>query len=248
MIIIKTQHDIEQIKIAAEIWKKVKKRAESLIRPGITTLALDEEIGKAITSYDAVPTFLGYNGFKRNVCISVNEQLIHGVANNYIIKPSDKITVDIGVTYNNYIVDAAFTKILEPVKLEDEKINKITLKALMESIKVIKPGIKTGLISNTIQKVVEGAGYHIIKDFSGHGCGIQLHEDPQIPNYGDVEDGTVLKQNMIICIEPMVMQDSDDYEIDKIDKWTVRAKNKKTTCHWEHMVLVTEKGFEVLTE
>jgi methionyl aminopeptidase len=163
---------------------------------------------------NATPTFLNYGGFPKNICISVNDELIHGIPNERIIKDKDMVTFDIGVTYQNHVCDSAFTIIIGENK-EAEKINKATLECLYSTIDIIKPGVRVGDLGNMTQTIAKKNGYEVIKDFSGHGCGNFLHEDPPIFNFGMKGQGIKLVKNMIICIEPMLLTDSDEYFIDK---------------------------------
>lgn len=247
MIYIKSQKDIEGIKQACKIWKKVKQVLLKKVKVGMTTLQLDEIAKETITKANAIPSFFHYKGFPKNICISVNEELIHGIGCNYQIKSNDMITFDIGVTYKNYICDAAFTVIMDKKNTIANAINEATLECLDKAIKNVKPNNTIGDISAKINEIATKKGYKVIKNYGGHGCGIKLHEDPLILNYGTKNSGHKLQPGMIICIEPMLMTESDQYIIDQDNHWTVKAKNKKLTCHNEHMVLVTKNGHEVLT-
>jgi len=245
MIYIKNPTEIEKIKKACQIWKEVKTTVTPYIKEGITTLEINNIIKKEILSHNATPTFLGYAGFPYDVCISVNDELIHGFPSKYKLKQGDMITIDMGVTYDNHVCDSAFTIIIGD-NLEAKKISEATYASLMQSINEVKPGNHIGDISYVTETVAKKYGYDVIKDFTGHGCGNQLHEDPTIPCYGDKGTGPKLVVGMTLCIEPMLMTGSDEYTTDK-NGWTIRSKNHKLTCHWEHMVLVTEFGCEILT-
>lgn len=246
MIYIKTKYQIEQIKKACEIWKLVKKEIIDFSQIGKSLIEIDKFAKTLEKKYNFVYTFFGYNDFPNNLCISVNDTVIHGVCTDYILKNKDLVTFDIGITYNNYVCDAAFTIILGEVTDQTKKINDICFNSLLKGIDKIKPNNKVGDISSSIQQYVESNGFKVIKNFGGHGCGIKLHEDPIILNYGKENTGPTLLPNMVLCIEPMILTDSDQYFIDK-DNWSVKASNHLLTCHWEHMVLVTETGYEILT-
>lgn len=246
MIFIKSEYDISQIKIASNIWKMVRDAIIKEASINTNLLKLEQLAKKIITENNAIPAFKGYGGFKGEICISVNDCIIHGVPSDYNIKKGDIISFDVGVNYNNYICDAAFT-ICFDCDEETIKMNKVCYDSLDEVCKIIKPNIRVGDISNFIQEYVESRGYHILKDFGGHGCGIKLHEDPIILNYGKKSSGSKLLPGMIICIEPMIMIGSDEYYIDE-DKWSVKSVNKKNNSHWEHMILITDDGCEVLTK
>ncbi|MGL4768768.1 MAG: type I methionyl aminopeptidase [Mycoplasmoidaceae bacterium] len=247
MIIVKSSFDIDRIRETCKIWKKIRSKFFEIVKEGISLKELDEIAKSIIIENGATASFFNYQKYKHNICTSVNEVVIHGVPNNYKLKNGDLISIDVGVTYNNYICDAAYTIIVGSNK-DAEYISKVCYDSLIAGIKAIAPGARIGDISNSIYTVVEKAGFKILEDFTGHGCGKKLHEDPIIPNYGEKSTGMKLVPGMVLCIEPMIMTDSNHYFISKKDKWSVIAKNKKLTCHWEHMVLVTNSGYEILTE
>lgn len=248
MIYIKSNYEIEQIKKACSIWKEVRDKLTSFIKEGVSLLEIDEYARKLIEDDNGCKAcFHNYNGFPGHICISVNDVVIHGVPTNYKLKYQDMVTCDIGVEYNSYICDAAFTVIIGD-NSEAQKISDVCYNSLIEGIKQVKPNNTIGDISHAIQNYVEANGYKVISDFGGHGCGKKLHEDPIILNYGNKGSGAKLRPGMIICIEPMILTDNNAYYIDRKDNWSVISKNHKLTCHWEHMVLVTEDGCEILTE
>ncbi len=246
MIYIKSSYDIENIKKTCKIWIWVKKKLYDFIKEGKSLIEIDSYAKDLIESKNAFCTFKNYNGFEGNICLSVNEVIIHGVPTKYTLKKNDILTLDIGITYNGYICDAAFTIIIGNNE-EAIKLSEVCYESLLKGIEQVKPGNKIGDISFAIQNHVEKNGYFILENFGGHGCGIKLHEDPIILNYGKKNTGPILKEGMIICIEPMIMIESNEYFIDQKDKWSVKSKNNKMTCHWEHMVLVTSDGYEILT-
>ena len=248
MIYIKSNYEIEQIKKACSIWKEVRYKLTSFIKEGVSLLEIDEYARKLIEDDNGCKAcFHNYNGFPGHICISVNDVVIHGVPTNYKLKYQDMVTCDIGVEYNSYICDAAFTVIIGD-NSEAQKISDVCYNSLIEGIKQVKPNNTIGDISHAVQNYVEANGYKVISDFGGHGCGKKLHEDPIILNYGNKGSGAKLRPGMIICIEPMILTDNNAYYIDRKDNWSVISKNHKLTCHWEHMVLVTEDGCEILTE
>ncbi len=249
---IKSTQDIELIKKAAAIWKETRSALIAATKPGISLLELDAIAKETIESHEfATCAFFGYGGFPGHICISVNDCIIHGVPNEYIIKDGDSVTFDVGVKYADHFCDAAFTVLVGNVSQEAIDISQVCYESLMQAINIIKPGTSTYDITCVIQDYVEGKGYEVIRNFTGHGCGNQLHEEPAISNYRSPEFNLTkvkLQPGMVICIEPMIMTDSNKYVIDEKNKWSVSAKNKKLTSHWEHMVLVTETGCEVLTK
>lgn len=248
MINIKTPEQIAGIKSACEIWKKVRTKLIEYIKPGISTKSLDKYANKVIRSFDAISTFYKLYDFPGYICISVNDQIIHGIGNDYIIKENDLITCDVGVTYNNYVCDAAFSIIVAPNNnIEAQKILNATYECLIQGIKQIKPNAYLGDISWTIENTAKKNNYEVIKNYGGHGCGLAPHEDPIILDYGEKNTGIKLIPGMVLCIEPMLLTDSDKHIVDKSNHWTVYSKNHKLTCHYEHMVLVTNTGYEILT-
>lgn len=247
MIYIKTEKDVVGISKACEIWKKVKQELKKHTKPGISTKQLDQIAADVIAKHKATPSFYQYEGFPGHICISVNEQIIHGIPGDYILRKSDIVTFDIGVTYEGYVCDAAFSLVLDPTNEQALEIQNATLDCLKAGIDQIKQGVRIGDISYAIQETAFYHGYEVIKDYGGHGCGLKVHEDPIILNYGQPNTGLKLKAGMVLCIEPMLMTDSDEYVVDAENGWTVSARNGKLTCHEEHMVLVTELGCRVLT-
>ncbi len=218
-------------------------------KPGVSLITLDKLANKTAKENNASCSFYKCYGFPKHICICVNDQLIHGIPDDYVIQPNDLITFDVGITYQDHICDAAFSLVVEPSN--DTKaceINRVTKLALDEALKLIKPGNHIGDISAKIYEIATTHGYDVIRDFGGHGCGNYVHEDPLIPCYGKPHSGLTIRKNMVLCIEPMLLTDTDQYIIDPKNGWTVISKNKKLTCHWEHMVLVTEEGCEILTE
>ncbi len=249
MIYIKNQEQIAQIKKACAIWKQTRDQLLKYIKPGLTTKQVDLKAKEIIESLGGIPTFYKLYNFPGHICICVNEQLIHGVGSDYVLQPNDLVTCDIGVTYNNYVCDAAFSLVLSPSNDPEKlRILEATTEALDSTIELIAPGVRIGDLSHNTEKVANQYGYKVVQDFAGHGCGLKPHEDPIILNYGTPNTGPELKPGMIICLEPMFLTDDYHYTIDKKDRWTVSSKNKKLTCHVEHMILVTDTGHEVLTK
>lgn len=247
MIFIKDENEINQIKQACAIWKKVKDEIITFTKIGLSLFDIDLFAKSLEKKHNFTFTFYKYNGFPGNICISVNDVVIHGTPSIYILKNKDLVTFDIGITYNKYVCDAAFTLILGEETLEAKKINEICYQSLLKGIQEIHPNKRIGDISNAIQRHVELNGFQVIRDFGGHGCGKFLHEDPIILNYGEPGTGAKLVPGMILCIEPMIFTKSNDYYLSN-DKWSIISSNHLLTCHWEHMVLVTKDGYEILTE
>jgi methionyl aminopeptidase len=184
---------------------------------GANLNVLDQQVADLVKSLNATCSFYQYNGFPKHLCISVNDELIHGVPRDYEIKANDLITYDLGITYQNHICDAAFTIHVNPTDEAPTKISEATKDALIAAIATVKPGNYIGDISHAIISTARKHGYIVIKDFGGHGCGNHLHEDPMILNYGKPQTGPKIVKGMTLCIEPMLMTDSDTYYIDPYD-------------------------------
>ncbi len=249
-MLIKTNQDIELIKEASRIWKLARAAILDKVCEGIKLIDLDEVARIVIESNGASCAFHNYLGFPKHICISVNETLIHGVPDDYCLKKGDLVTFDIGIKFKNHFCDAAFSVIIGEGSIEAQSINNVCYQSLMLAIASIKPNKTTNLdLAEVIENYVTSNGYEVIRNFTGHGCGNEIHEDPIIPNYRSfLFPKVMLVPNMVICIEPMIMTKSNKYFISKKDNWAVIAKNKKLTCHWEHMILITENGCEILTE
>ncbi len=248
MVIIKSEKDLVDIKKAGKIWKETKEYIIDLLKqnPYRTLAQLDKLIDQFIVSKNAKSTFYKMYDFPKHVCISVNDCIIHGIPDNYTLKDTDKVTFDIGVTYNNHICDAAFTYLMPNCPLEQKRIVQVCEESLKEALKFIKPGNYTGDIGYAIEKYVTEKGYYILDGFSGHGCGNKLHEDPPIYNEGSLGTGYLLKKNMVICIEPMILAHSAKFSIQK--GWNVVAEHQHPTAHVEDMILVTDDGYEIINK
>lgn len=245
---IKTDAEIEYMKEAGLILGKVFDVLKDHIRSGISTKELDALAYRYIQSEGCKPTFLGYGGFPGSICASVNDTIIHGIPSKEIVlKEGDIISIDMGlVTKHGFQADACRTYGVGKISPEAERLIQCTEQAFYDCYKMIKPGIHVTDISAVIEQTATSHGYSLIEDFGGHGIGRQMHEDPMIPNLGKAGHGPVLKKNMCICVEPMVMEGSNDYII-LDDGWTVKSKDHKLTCHYENTLVITETGCEITT-
>lgn len=247
MVSIKSQSEIQNIKAASQVVALIHKELAKIIKVGITGKMLDKVAAQIIKENNAVPSFLNYHGFPATICVSVNEQLIHGIPNDKPFKMNDIVKIDAGAAVNGYHADAAFTMCVggKPT-LEQTKLINVTKESLNKAIAIIAPGVRIGDISNTIQTYVESEGFYLPTSYTGHGIGKKLHEDPAIPNVGKPNTGIKLQSGMTVCIEPMVQTTTDKILI-LSDKWTVVAADKQQTAHFEHTIIVTNDGCEVLT-
>lgn len=247
MIVIKSQREIELMRVAGSIVAEVFKTLKPMIKPGVSTYELAEAAEKVILSRGAIPTFKGYNGFPGTICISVNDTLIHGIPSKKIIlRDGDIVSLDVGATYQGYCGDACRTYPVGICKESALRLIKVTEESFFEAIKLVKHGALLGDISATIQEYNEKHGYSIPRDYTGHGIGRHLHEDPQIPNYGKRGNGPVLQKGMCLAIEPMVAEGKHHTRVLN-DDWTVKMKDGKLGAHYENTIVVTETGCEILT-
>lgn len=217
------------------------------IKVGITTKKLDKIAEDYIRSLGGIPSFKGYNGFPGSICTSVNEVVVHGIPSNLKLKEGDIISIDIGVYYNGFHADSAWTYGVGKISEENQKLLDVTLASLYEGIKEAKVNNRVGDISHAIESYVKPHGYGIVEEFTGHGIGRNLHEDPYVPNFGKPKTGALLRSGMTICIEPMINLGTKNVRILQ-DNWTTVTLDKKNSAHFEHMVAITEDGYEILTE
>jgi methionyl aminopeptidase len=246
MIICKTPREIEIMREAGKIVALTRKELEKHIRPGITTKELDAIAEEVIRQYGAIPSFKGYNGFPGSICASVNEELVHGIPGDRVLKEGDIISIDVGAQYNGYHADSAWTYPVGEIAAETKKLLEVTEKSLYIGLEEAKPGARLSNISHAIQTYVESHHFSIVREYVGHGIGQDLHEDPQIPHYGPPNKGPRLKPGMTLCIEPMVNAGSR-YVKTLADNWTVVTVDGKMCAHFEHTIAITENGYEILT-
>ncbi len=247
MIICKTQREIEIMRQAGRIVALTHSELRKHIRPGITTIELDKIAEEVIHSYGAIPSFKGYKGFPGSICASVNEELVHGIPGSRVLKDGDIISIDIGANYNGYHGDSAWSYPIGEISENTQKLLNVTEQSLYEGLKQAKPGNRLLDISHAIQTYVENNGFSIVEDYVGHGIGQKLHEDPPIPNYGRPNRGPLLKKGMTLAIEPMVNQGKKDVTV-LPNNWTVVTADKKLCAHFEHTIVITDNGYEILTQ
>lgn len=247
MINIKTAEEIEIMAEAGKILATVLKEVEKMVKPGITTIELDRAAEALILSYEAKPAFKGYDGFPYSLCASINEDIVHGFPSERILKEGDIVGLDLGVLYKGYNSDMAITVAIGNVSFEAKRLIMVTKKALKRGIKKVRPGNTVGDIGNTIQRYIEDQGLGVIRDLCGHGIGKKVHEDPRIPNFGERHKGEVLKEGMVICLEPMVSMGDWHLKGSK-DGYGYATKDGSLSAHFEHTIAVTKNGARVLTE
>jgi methionyl aminopeptidase len=252
MIICKSADEIKIMQQAGKIVYDVLLQIENNIKPGISTLVLDKLAEDMIYRRGAVPAFKGYVGklssrpYPASICVSVNEEVVHGIPGKRIIRQGDLVSIDVGVRFKSFYGDAARSYKVGSVKPQVEKLFNATLEALSLSIDRCRAGYRLSDISNAIQCRAEKDNFSVVKVFVGHGIGKRMHEDPQILNYGPPGQGPVLKKGMVLAIEPMLNEGTSDVEI-LDDKWTVVTADRKFSCHFEDSVAITANGPLVLT-
>ncbi len=218
------------------------------IQPGMSTKDLAEIAKRELRSTGGLPTFLGYHGFPDVLCVSVNDEVVHGIPNHdHYIKDGDLVSLDFGVTYRGMITDAAISVVVGEISSAAKNLVNTTERSLMAGISAVHAGVQIGDIAAAVQAVLDRAKYGIVRDLVGHGVGHELHEDPNIPNYGKSGTGPVLETGMTVAIEPMATL--GDYAIrTDLDQWTIRTVDGSLAAHFEHTILVTESGTEILTQ
>ena len=248
MITLKSERELALMREAGHIVALAHKAVKDAIRPGISTAELDKIAYDVITSNGAIPSFLNYNGFPATICASVNEVVIHGIpSKNTILKDGDIISVDIGANYKGYHGDCAKTFFVGSVSEEKRQLVKVTTQSLYEGLKFARPGNRLSDISHAIEEYAKSFGYSVVLEYTGHGVGHALHEDPAVPNYGAPGKGPILKKGMTLAIEPMVNMGTHRIRVLK-DNWTVVTQDKKPSAHYEHSIVITDDGYEILTK
>ena len=246
MINIKSDYEISLMRKAGNIVYRTHKYLEPYIKPGITTKELDKLAYDFIISQDATPSFLNYNGFPGSICTSVNDEVVHGIPSNRKLKNGDIIGIDIGANYKGYHGDSAWSYKVGSVSKEKEYLLEHTEKALFEGLKHVKPGNRIGDISNAIETYANAHNLGVVRELVGHGVGSNLHEEPDVPNYGKKGTGPLLKEGMTIAIEPMLNLGTHKiYILD--DDWTIITRDGSPSAHFEHSVVVTKDGYRILT-
>lgn len=247
MIITKSKAEIEIMREAGRIVALTHQELQKYLEPGITTKELDAIAEKFIRQNGATPSFKGYGGFPGSICISVNEELVHGIPGKRKLREGDIVSIDIGACVRGYHGDSAWTYAIGKISEEDKRLMEVTEQSLYVGLAKAKPNARLSDISHAIQQTVEQAGFSVVREYVGHGIGTKLHEDPQIPNYGPPGRGPRLKVGMTLCIEPMVNA-GERYVKTLADNWTVVTEDGRNCAHYEHTIAITEDGYEILTK
>jgi methionyl aminopeptidase len=247
MVILKTKDEIARIQKASQIVAQTLETLGRHVQPGISTLELDAIAESEIRKAGAVPAFKGYRGFPATLCVAVNEVIVHGIPSQRKLKDGDIISLDLGAIWQGFYGDAARTFAVGSISEAARKLIRVTGESLQIAIKNALPGNRLGDIGYAVQSFVEGHGYSVVREFVGHGIGRNLHEDPQVPNYGKRGQGHRLKPGMVLAIEPMVCMGGPEVEILE-DNWTAITKDGSLAAHFEHSIAITAEGPEVLSE
>ena len=246
MITIKSDREIELLRVAGNIVYQTHQYLKQYIKPGITTLELDKLAEDFIKRDGATPSFKGYEGFPGSICTSINEQVVHGIPSNRKLKNGDIISIDIGACYKGYHGDSAWTYEVGTIDDEKKKLLYYTERALFEGLNQIKPDNRIGDISFAIESYAKEHNLGVVKELVGHGVGTNIHEDPDVPNFGKKGTGPKLKKGMVIAVEPMLnLGSSNIVMLD--DNWTIETEDYSPSAHFEHTVVVTDDGYEILT-
>ena len=246
MIYLKTDEEIVLLRESNLLVGMTLGELAKWIAPGITTLKLDKIAEEFIRDHGAVPGFLGYGGFPNTLCVSVNEQIVHGIPSNYELKDGDIVSIDCGTLKNGFNGDSAYTFCVGEVAYDVRRLLKTTKESLYLGIEQAVEGKRVGDISNAVQTYCEKKGYSVVRELCGHGVGKRLHEDPEVPNYGRRGCGPLLKSGMVIAIEPMINLGSRNIVIER-DGWTTRTRDRKPSAHFEHTVAVREGKADILS-
>jgi methionyl aminopeptidase len=247
MIILKTAEEIEKIRTASKYAMEILLHLGSLIKGGIRTIDLEAECEEKIKKIGKIkPAFKGYNGFPYCLCVSVDDEVVHGMPGNRAVKDGDIVSIDFGILYDGFYGDAALTYKVGDIGKRTEELLAITEESLYEGIREAKEGNRLHDISHAVQSCVEKAGFSVVREFVGHGIGRSLHEEPQIPNYGEKGTGVRLKKGMVFAIEPMVNMGNSDVII-KDNGWTAVTKDGSLSAHFEHTIAISENGADILS-
>ena len=246
MIIIKTKEEVEHLRESNQIVAHILNDLRKIVQPGITTRELDEYAEKKIKENVAIPAFKGYRNFPASLCVSINEQIVHGIPGPRRLKEGDIVSIDLGVIRNGFYGDAAITVPVGKISEEAAKLLDVTQKALYKGIELARAGQRLYDISHAIQTWVEGQSFSVVRDFVGHGIGRDLHEEPQIPNFGKPNRGVKLRAGMVMALEPMVNVGTWKVRVES-DGWTAVTADKSLSAHFEHTIAITENGPDILT-
>ena len=248
-IVIKSKRELETMRHAGRINARALRAAMKMIKPGVTTGEINEAAASVLREHDARPAFVGVPGaypFPAETTISINDELVHGIPSKRRLEEGDIVSIDCGTVFDGFVGDSAFTIGVGEISEEAQRLIQVTNESLFRGIAQMQPGNKTGDVSSAIQDFVEENGFQVVREYTGHGVGRNMHEDPQVPNYGNPGKGIPLREGLTIALEPMVLAGSPETRILK-DQWTVSSRDGELTAHFEHTVAVTSNGPWILT-
>lgn len=247
MISIKSEREIELMRYAGHINYLTHEELKKHIKPGVKTIELDRIAYNFIIKHDCIPSQLGFEGYPNTICISINDEVVHGIPSNRKLKEQDIVSIDFCVGYKGYHSDAARTYIVGKVDKDREDLVKNTKEALYIGLSKVRNGVKIGDISHAIESFAHSKGLSVVEELVGHGVGSSIHEEPDIPNFGEPNKGKILKSGMTIAIEPMLNLGKKQVCLTDQDDWVIVTKDGSPSAHFEHTVLVTDEGYEILT-
>jgi methionyl aminopeptidase len=241
----------EEIKIMREAGRVVGQTLQILkdaVKPGVVVKELDKIVRKEYARRGVIPTFLGYAEppYPATVCVSVNEELVHGIPGGRVIQEGDIVSIDLGATYKGFVGDSALTFGVGPISEEAQRLIEVTEESLWRGIRAARAGVRLGVVSNTIGEYIESQGYGVVREFVGHGVGREMHEEPQVPNFGPADRGPILRKGMVLALEPMVTV-GDWHTKKHADGWTISTRDGSLCAHFEHTIAITDGEAEVLT-
>ncbi len=245
-IILKSEDEIALMRRAGRIVAEVLELLAAEVRPGVIVRDLDRIVEEEYRRRNVVPTFLGYQGYPAHVCVSVNDEIVHGIPGDRVLQEGDIVSIDLGATYQGFVGDSALTVGVGRISEDAQRLIDVTYQSLRQGIEALRVGVRLGVVSHAIQTYAESRGFGVVREYVGHGVGRAMHEEPQVPNYGEPDRGPVLRAGMVLALEPMVTM--GDWRTKKhSDGWTVSTLDGSLSAHFEHTVAITEAGPEVLT-
>lgn len=247
MIVLKSKDEIEKMAAAGAVVARVLNEMEAAIQRGVTTRQLDEIAERTIRGAGGTPTFKGYRGFPASICASPNAMVVHGIPGDYAVADGDILSVDVGVTLEGFVGDSAWTFVVGDIPQRTKQLLETCEKALAAGIEQARPGNHVGDISAAVQRVTEDAGFAVIRTLVGHGVGREMHEDPQVPNFGEPSSGSELREGMTIAIEPMITAGTHEIVLAD-DEWSISTADGSMSAHFEHTVAITDQGPRILTQ
>ncbi|MGD9642550.1 MAG: type I methionyl aminopeptidase [Elusimicrobiales bacterium] len=247
MIEIKTPAEIESMRKASRVVAEVLKELKPLVKPGVTTAELDKFAERRVRELGAVPAFLGYRGYPATLCVSINEEIVHGIPSaKRTVRAGDIVSLDMGAVIEGFYGDAAVTVAAGAISPQARRLMEVTSRSLDEALAAVRAGVRLGDVCHAVEKYAEANGMSVVREFTGHGIGRHLHEEPSIPNFGRPGSGPVLKAGMTLAIEPMLCLGGADVVV-KNDGWTAVSADGSLAAHYEHTIAVTEDGCDVLS-